>query len=186
MKSLFVLLGIALFGVASVASLRADMPWGHIDRRPKGVPPANAVSIIIEADATAKEPRLLIPKALAGCARPSKPVTLLPAAQHGKSPALLLPIGGALALSYAGAGLCLICGRSVSRRLILLLALAGGGGAAVWATSPAPHPVAQHLEGLPLDGVAVEFVDHGESIRLVVPRTVAADMAVRLHADVHH
>ena len=179
MKSILVLIGTVTFALASIQSVCADMPWGHA-RRPIIVPAENEVGVIVEADDAAKEPRLFIPKSLAHRARPVKTASAPSPTQSGVGPAILLPVGGAMALAYFGVGVCLVSGRAVSRKLILLLALAGGGATAVWANPP--QRKIEYRNGLSLDGVAVEFVDQGDTIRLILPRSMVAEMAGKLHA----
>ncbi len=177
MRSIIALVSVAVVGAALFNSVRADMPGGHTSQRPRSIAPYNAVPILIEANDNAREPRLIVPKALARRARESKIASTPPATGRVEGPTILFPVGGAVVLSYAGAGFCLLCGRAVTRRLLLLLALVGAGGGAVWATPPLRQ--AQRAESpaeLPLDGVAVELVDQGDALRLIVPRPLAAKL----------
>ena len=69
--------------------------------------------------------------------------------------------------------------------------MVSAGAGVVCANMPPPirlGPPAIHMgpksypQGLPLDNVAVEFVDSGDTIRLILPRRVAAELAEKLNA----
>jgi hypothetical protein len=136
----------------------------------------------IEADDNAKEPRLIVPKSLAGSA---KPTSVPHSNQHGEGPIVPLPLCIAFTLSFGGIGLCLMCGRTIPRVLLMLLAIGVAGGAVVWADTPQPlpHNPTLHSPILPLDGVTVEFVEVGDTIRLILPRPMVAEMAKKLNAS---
>ena len=108
--------------------------------------------------------------------------------EHQQSPRvgmLSTPIwvGAALALAFAGGGVWLIRGRRSAALLVVALTLIGFGGTLLLANMTPPRSVKKaYPEGLPVEGVAVEFVDEGNSIRLLLPRPVAADLAEKLNA----
>ena len=74
----------------------------------------------------------------------------------------------------------------MTRSLLLTLALVGVGGATLWAHPPPPPPpqLKSFPDGLPIDGVAVEFAEQGDRVRLVLPKAMLADMAKKLNERV--
>jgi hypothetical protein len=170
--------GVLLLGLALVAAVRADVGFGPHPSRPIGIPAANAVPVIIQADETAREPRLIVPRSLVRSAKLAKSAAAAPGGRAG----LPLPLAVALSLSFAVVGLGLVCGRRMTRSLFLTLALVAVGGATLWAHPPPPPqpPLKPFPDGLPIDGVAVEFADQGDRVRLVLPKAMTADMAKKL------
>jgi hypothetical protein len=185
MRTVSVLIGAAFLFLALVAAVRADIPgFGPKPRRSIGVLPDHARPVVIEVDDKLSGPRLIVPKWLARLARPVAATS--PGDRRGHGPAMPLPVGIAFTVSLAATGLCLVGGRKVPAVLLAAVVLCGvTGAAAVWANAPPPlrpPPKKQYPGGLPLEGVAVEFVDRGDSIRLVVPRALVADLAAKLNA----
>jgi len=179
MRSMKVLIGVLLLGLALVAAVRADVGFGPHPSRPISVPPANAVPVIIQADESAREPRLIVPRSLVRLAKAEKAPPALP----GGHTALPVPLAVALSLSFAVVGVGLVCGRRMARSLVLTLALVAVGGATLWAHPPPPvlPPLKPFPDGLPIDGVAVEFAEQGDRVRLVLPKAMMADMAKKLN-----
>ncbi len=145
-------------------------------RSPMPVHPANAVPVVIEASDTLTEPRLVIPRAL--LARAKKLPVMRPAAALQDR---LWRVGAAMAL----AGLALTAALSVgglylARRrgwalLVLMLAGVGcavGAGAAFVGAHPPPPPnwPPPPPAEIVFDHAAVEVVERGTEVRLLVPR----------------
>jgi hypothetical protein len=165
---------LAAFGLLAVAErAAADIP--------PPPPPRQTVTVTIEIDENAKEPRLLIPRQLVtprgGVGRPRPPEE----EQADAGPALprlhLIAAGLALTLAFTSGGLWLVRRGRVSGRAMMIAAGAVvlAGAAAVWADvgfprpprpNPPPAPVAPTTILLS-EPVTVELVNQGDTIRLI-------------------
>jgi hypothetical protein len=136
---------------------------------PTRVHPANAVPVVIEVSDTLTEPRLVIPQPL--LARAKKFVPERSAALPSAAPTVLA--GLALTAALSAAGLCLARrkGRAFLVMLVLGLGCAFGAGRALLRADPPPPnlPPPLPLE-VQFDHAAVEVVERGTEVRLLVPR----------------
>jgi hypothetical protein len=154
---------------------------------PMPVHPANAVPVVIEASDTLTEPRLVIPrpllarakKLIAGRRSAALQDKARPAAVwRGRATALA---GLALTAALSAAGLCLARrkGRVLVAALVLSVACAFGAGRTFLV---AQHPPPPNLPPPPplevqFDHAAVEVVERGTEVRLLVPRARLGELA---------
>jgi hypothetical protein len=178
---------VAVLALGPAVPVRADVAphFGPRERPrpPTPVHPANAVPVVIEASDTVTEPRLVIPRPL--LARAKKLPTMRPTAalpdkpwRAGASTALA---GLALTAALSAGGLCLA--RRRGRALVVLMLVGvgsavGAGGAFVGAHPQPilPPPPADVL----FDRAAVEVVERGTEVRLLVPRARLGELARNL------
>ncbi len=170
---------VAVLALGPAAAVRADVAphFGPRHRPPSPTPvhPANAVPVVIEASDTLTEPRLVVPRAL--LARAKKLPTVRPAAAGAfprGAPALA---GLALTAALSAGGLCLA--RRKGRALVVLLvatACAVGAGRAFVRAHPQPPGPPPPLE-VQFDHAAVEVVERGTEVRLLVPRARLGELA---------
>lgn len=136
--------------------------------------------LVVEVDEKAKEARLVIPQRFLGNAPAQPPrggLSLLPT----------IMVGVALTLGLAFGGLWLVRKRgSVAPLLLASVAVVGLGGAALWANArpplkderaPKPRPGLPVLPVLAtLEPVHVETVPQGDTIRLIIPPAMKAQL----------
>jgi len=140
-----------------------------------------APKLVVEVDEKAKEARLIIPQGFLVNA-PAQP----PRGGLGQLPTIM--VGVALALALAFGGLWLVRKRGgVAPLLLAAVALVGLGGAALFADvrpvkdarGPKPRPVGPAV--LPvlatLEPIRVETVARGDTIRLIIPPAMKAQLA---------
>jgi hypothetical protein len=134
----------------------------------------------MEASDTLTEPRLIVPRALLARAK-KLPVTRPAAALPTRAPAVLA--GLALTAALSAGGLCLA--RRKGRALLFVLLV--GAGCAVGAGSAfvGAHPQPPILPPPPpaevqFDHAAVEVVERGTEVRLLVPRASLSELADKL------
>jgi hypothetical protein len=183
---------VAVLALGPAAPVRADA-FPHFGPRhrpssPTPVHPANAVPVAIEASDTLTEPRLVIPRALLARAK-KLPAVRPTAALQGESRragasggAVTALAGLALTAALSAGGLCLA--RRKGRALVVLLVVGvacafGAGRAFVGAHPPPPNwppPPAEIL----FDRAAVEVVERGTEVRLLVPRARLGELARNL------
>jgi hypothetical protein len=141
----------------------------------------------VQIDDQAKEPRLVIPRRLLKSARKVAAVDVLTDTRHaGAISAQAFGWGAAVVAGFGAMGLAFVRfgRRPALGGLALALALVGclGIGRCLIA---APEPEAKKAADPPLvlDGMAVEFTDEGDTIRLIVPRAKLPDLARQLKAN---
>jgi hypothetical protein len=149
---------------------------------PRLLDPDNAVPFVVEVSDDAKSPRLLVPRGLLSRV---KKVAVRDDAGAPRFAGRLMPLSAGLALAFAGAGLLLVRSGAGLRRLAVLVAV--GGALALAGLAVAVQPVAVPMPPPPiaLEGATVEVVeegdmqrlDQGPTVRLVLPRATAADLA---------
>ena len=156
--------------------LRRERP-----RPPTPVHPANAVPVVIEASDTLSEPRLVIPRGL--LARAKKLPTVRPAAALHYGPrrpsgatTLLAGLALTAALSAAVLGLARRRGRALVVLLVVGCAFAAGRAFLV-AHPPPPNLLPPPPLEVQFDRAAVEVVEGGTEVRLLVPRARLAELA---------
>jgi hypothetical protein len=147
------------------------------------VHPANAVPVVIEASDTVSEPRLVVPRAL--LARAKKLPAVRPTAALQDRPrraggAATLLAGLALTAAFSTVGLCLA--RRRGRALVLLLAVGvgcafGAGRAFLGAHPPPPNFPPPPPAEVQFGHAAVEVVEGGTEVRLLVPRARLGELA---------
>ena len=178
---------VAVLALGPAASVRADA-FPHFGprerpRSPTPVHPANAVPVVIEASDTLTEPRLVIPRPL--LARAKKLPTMRPTAalpdrpRRAGVPAALA--GLALTAALAAGGLCLARrkGRALAVVLLVGTVCAFGAGRAFVGAHPQPVLPLPPAE-LVFDHAAVEVVERGTEVRLLVPRARLGGLARNL------
>ncbi|HZY86216.1 MAG TPA: hypothetical protein VFE78_15390 [Gemmataceae bacterium] len=130
---------------------------------------------MIEASDTVTEPRLVIPRALLARAKKltaerrsvSQPV----GASRWAPPVLA---GLALAAALSAGGLCLARRKGRALVVVLVLVCAFGAGRAFLCAGPPPNLTAAEVV---FDHAAVEVVERGTEVRLLVPRTRLGELA---------
>ena len=165
--------------VGPASLVRADLPHlgPHHPGPPIHVHPANAVPVVIEASDTLTEPRLVIPRPL--LARAKKLRVMRPAAAlPSRTPAVLA--GLALTAALSAGGLCLA--RRKGRGLVVLLVVGlgcafGAGRAFLGAHPPPPNLLPPSPAEVVFDHAAVEVVERGTEVRLLVPRARLGELA---------
>jgi hypothetical protein len=171
---------VALLALCLANPLRADLPHlgPHHPGPPIRVHPANAVPVVIEASDTLTGPRLVIPRALLARAR-KLPVLRSAAALPGRAPAALA--GLALTAALSAGGLCLA--RRKGRALVVLLVLgvgcAYGAGQTFLGAHPPPGNPRPPVDVV-FDHAAVEVIEGGTEVRLLVPRERLGELARKL------
>ena len=177
---------VAVLAVSPAGMVRADIPhFGgprHRPGPPMPVHPANAVPVVIEASDTLTEPRLVIPRPL--LARAKKLIPERRSASRPSGPSRWAPTvlaGLALTAALSAAGLCLARrkGRALVAALVLSVACAFGAGRTFLV---AQHPPPPNLPPPPplevqFDHAAVEVVERGTEVRLLVPRARLGELA---------
>ncbi len=164
--------------------VHADIPsFGPRPSRWQRIPvhPSNAVPVVIQTCPDGGPARLLIPRSLLGRAKK--------VASGERFGALEMPIPLAVVLMLSAGGLGLVCfrGRRFTRAplvFLFLLAVAGAGASMLWANAPPPMPnIDSHKIALPitngkewkLDKVRVEITEDGDTIRLMVPKSLRSE-----------
>lgn len=178
---------VAVLALGPAAPLWADA-FPHFGprerpRSPTPVHPANAVPVVIEASDTLTEPRLVIPRPLLARAK-KLPTTRPTAALQDRPWAAGAPTalaGLALTVALTAGGLCLARreGRTLPVVLLTGVGLAVGAGAAFVGAHPQPPPPPPPVEVL-FDHAAVEVVERGTEVRLLVPRARLGELARNL------
>jgi hypothetical protein len=150
-----------LFLVGTLAAVRGN------EAPPREVPAAQKAKLVVEVDAKAKEPRLIIPRSLANPPKKADAGFNVPT----------IVAGVALTLAIVSAGFWFIRrgpGRSVAAA-VLIVALFALGVSALYADIPVkPKPeAATTAVKLPAnvqlqEDVLIEFVEKGDAIKLIV------------------
>jgi hypothetical protein len=134
------------------------------------------VPLTIEIDDKATEPRLVIPRKFVAAWNATEDGVKQERADAGLPRLHTMTAGFALSGAFVFGGLWLVRfrGRFGGRGLTLLLgtmALLGVGGAAfVWANAAPPRPIPNPVNVASFGKVPVDFVDKGDSIKLIVSR----------------
>jgi hypothetical protein len=181
---------VALLALCPAGQVRADVPhFGGPHYRPgPGTPvhPTNAVPVVIEASDTATEPRLVIPRPLLARAKKliaERHAAALPTKARPAVTSLGLPpvlAGLALTAALSAGGLCLA--RRQGRALVVVLVLGVGCAFGAGRAFLGAHPQPPNLPPPPpaevvFDHAAVEVVERGTEVRLLVPRARLGELA---------
>jgi hypothetical protein len=178
---------VAVLALGPAAPAWADVA-PHFGKRYRPTPstpvhPANAVPVVIEASDTLTEPRLVVPRPL--LARAKKLPAVRPTAALQERPwragGATVLVGLALTAALSAGGLCLARRRGRALVVVLLVGTVcavGAGRAFVRAhpQPPSPPPPAEVV----FDRAAVEVVERGTEVRLLVPRARLGELARNL------
>jgi hypothetical protein len=149
-------------------------------RSPTPVHPANAVPVVIEASDTLTEPRLIIPRPLLARAK-KLPAVRSAAVLPNRATGLPATLAGlALTAALSAGGLCLARRKGRALVVFLIVGVACAFGASRGPLSAHPQPwVPPPLPPLELqfDRAAVEVVERGTEVRLLVPRARLGELA---------
>ncbi len=157
--------------------------WADLAPRPRPpVKPAQEATIVVEVDANATAPRLLIPSKIVVRKAELDDVLRDRFADNepGRPWGQTMLAGSALALAVSCAGLWMVRRGKSNKIPVLILAVGSvlAGTALVWANAGPPlRPKPNANQEIFSGKITVESVQEGDTVKLIVPPDIVATMA---------